>query len=64
MELTYNGEVYVLVDSTPIRLMTGFKGNVCKMCQLEASCGTSAGHPTAQHCCFSGPLVFVKKLEV
>ena len=62
-ELIYKGEVYVLVNSDPIRLMTGFKGGVCGMCQLDELCPT-VFRDGLDYCGDGGPLVFVKKLEV
>ena len=63
VELTYEGDVYVLVDSDPIRLMTGFKGRVCGMCQLDELCPTTF-REGLDYCGSGGPKVFVKKLEV
>lgn len=63
VELTYNGEVYVLVDSDPIRLITGFKGSVCRICQLDEICPLTF-REGLDYCGDGGPMVFVKKLEV
>lgn len=65
-EIIHDGVVYVLIDSTPIRRMTGNSGGVCTMCQgLGRFCKSPFSNNRAYDmCCHIAEAVFVKKLEV
>lgn len=68
-EIVHDGVTYVLVDSNPIRLMTGLirrSIGVCSMCQANGVfCKTPYANNKAYDMCKQiASAIFVKKLEV